>query len=161
MYYSRQVEQYLTRTADIHRLYKGIQRAVRGQIGRWIKGGRHIKIKWKINDMLIIILALKLAEPWLRRLVAGLSPRRPRLAPGWIHAAFVVDSVVLGQVFLRLLLFSRQYQSTVALQTHRSPNRWTVGPLVAAVQRHSLAPSTRTLKLFFYIIILSKKYVEW
>jgi hypothetical protein len=38
--------------------------------------------------------------PWLRSLVAGLSPRRPGFAPGSIHVGFVVDKVALGQVFL-------------------------------------------------------------
>jgi hypothetical protein len=49
------------------------------------------------------------AMPWLRSLVAGLSPRRPRFAPGSIHVGFVVVKVALGQVFLRVLRFSRQY----------------------------------------------------
>jgi hypothetical protein len=39
------------------------------------------------------------AVPWLRSLVAGLSPRRPGFAPGSIHVGFVVDKVALGQVF--------------------------------------------------------------
>jgi hypothetical protein len=34
--------------------------------------------------------------PWLRSLVAGLSPRRP----GSVQVGFVVDKVALGQVFL-------------------------------------------------------------
>jgi hypothetical protein len=41
--------------------------------------------------------------PWLRRLVAGPSPRRPGLAPGTVHAGFVVDEVALWQVLLRVL----------------------------------------------------------
>jgi hypothetical protein len=39
--------------------------------------------------------------PWLRRLVAGLSPRSPVFAPWSIHVGFVVDKVALGHVFLR------------------------------------------------------------
>jgi hypothetical protein len=35
------------------------------------------------------------AVPWLRRLVAGLSPRRTGLDPGSVHVGFVVDKVVL------------------------------------------------------------------
>jgi hypothetical protein len=46
------------------------------------------------------------AVPWLRRLVAGLPPRRPGFDPGLIHVGFVVDKVTLGQVFLRVLRFS-------------------------------------------------------
>jgi hypothetical protein len=35
--------------------------------------------------------------PWLKRLVAVLSPRRPGFAPGSIHVGFVVDKVALGR----------------------------------------------------------------
>jgi hypothetical protein len=45
------------------------------------------------------------AVPWLRRLVAGLSPRSPGFAPGSIHVGFVVDKVALGQVFLSSSFF--------------------------------------------------------
>jgi hypothetical protein len=44
--------------------------------------------------------------PWLRRLVAGLSPRRPGLDPGSVYVRFVVDKVALGQVFPQVLRFS-------------------------------------------------------
>jgi hypothetical protein len=37
--------------------------------------------------------------------------------------------------------FPCQYYSTVALHTHVSSGGWTVGPLVAAVQRRGIAPS--------------------
>jgi hypothetical protein len=43
--------------------------------------------------------------PWLRRLVAGLSPRRLGFDPGSVHVRFVVDKVALGQVFLRVVGF--------------------------------------------------------
>jgi hypothetical protein len=33
---------------------------------------------------------------------------------------------------------------TMAVHTHISPVRWTIGPLVAAIHRHSLIPSTWT-----------------
>jgi hypothetical protein len=46
------------------------------------------------------------AVPWLRRLVAGLSPRRSGFAPVSVHVGFVVDKVALGQVFLRVLRVS-------------------------------------------------------
>jgi hypothetical protein len=39
------------------------------------------------------------ARPTLRRLVAGFQPRRPGFEPGSVHVGFVVDKVVLGQVF--------------------------------------------------------------
>jgi hypothetical protein len=36
---------------------------------------------------------------WLRRLVAGLSPRRPGFAPGSVYVGFVVETVALELVF--------------------------------------------------------------
>jgi hypothetical protein len=42
---------------------------------------------------------VKLAMPWLRQLVAGISLCRPRFMPRSIHVGFVVDKVALGQVF--------------------------------------------------------------
>jgi hypothetical protein len=46
------------------------------------------------------------AVSWLRRLVAGLSPRRPGFDTGSVHVGFVVHNVALGQVFPRVLRFS-------------------------------------------------------
>jgi hypothetical protein len=46
------------------------------------------------------------AVPWLRRLAAGLPPRRPGFDPGSVHVGFVVDKVALGQVFPQVLGFS-------------------------------------------------------
>jgi hypothetical protein len=48
-----------------------------------------------------------LAVPWLRRLVAGLSPRRPGFDPGSVHVGFMVDKVALGQVFPPSVSFHR------------------------------------------------------
>jgi hypothetical protein len=50
--------------------------------------------------------AFSVTRPWLRSLVAGLSPRKSGFASGLIRVGFVVDKVALGQVFLRVLLFS-------------------------------------------------------
>jgi hypothetical protein len=44
------------------------------------------------------VLRYKQAVPLLRRLVAGLSPRRPGFTPVSVHVGFVVDKVALGQV---------------------------------------------------------------
>jgi hypothetical protein len=46
---------------------------------------------------------LQMVVPWLRRLLASLSPRRPRFAPGSVHVGSAVDTVTLGQVSLRVL----------------------------------------------------------
>jgi hypothetical protein len=44
--------------------------------------------------------------PWLRRLAAGLPPRRPGFDPGSVRVGFVVDKVALGEVLPRVLRFS-------------------------------------------------------
>jgi hypothetical protein len=41
--------------------------------------------------------------PWLRWLVADLSPRRPGFAPGSVYVRFVVDKVALEHVIFRVL----------------------------------------------------------
>jgi hypothetical protein len=47
-----------------------------------------------------------MAVPWLRRLVAGLSPRRRGFDPRSVNVGFVVDKVAMGQVFPRVFRFS-------------------------------------------------------
>jgi hypothetical protein len=55
------------------------------------------------------------AVPWLRRLAAGLSPRRLWFDQGSVHVGFMVDKVALGQVSPRVLrFFPRQFHSTCA-----------------------------------------------
>jgi hypothetical protein len=39
-----------------------------------------------------------LAVPWLRKLLAGLSLRRPAFDPRQVHVGFVVDEVALSHV---------------------------------------------------------------
>jgi hypothetical protein len=47
-----------------------------------------------------------MAAPWLKQLVAGLSPLRPGFAAGAVYVGFMVDRVALEQVFLRFIRFS-------------------------------------------------------
>jgi hypothetical protein len=56
-----------------------------------------------------------MAVPWLRRLVAGLPPRRPGFDPGSVRVGFLVDKVALGQVFPpSTSVFHCQFHSTGA-----------------------------------------------
>jgi hypothetical protein len=72
--------------------------------------------------------------PWLRSLVAGLSPRSPGFAPGSIHVGFVVVKVALGRFFSEFLGFPPSiYHSTVALQTHII---WAMCNMLAKKSRH-------------------------
>jgi hypothetical protein len=56
---------------------------------------------------------------WLRRLLAGLSPQRPRFDPRLVHVRLVVDEVALGQVPLSVFQFSPVSIIPSALHTHR------------------------------------------
>jgi hypothetical protein len=52
---------------------------------------------------------------WLRRLVAGFSPRKTGFDPGSINVGFVVDKVALGQGILpSTSVFPCQFHSTGA-----------------------------------------------
>jgi hypothetical protein len=44
-----------------------------------------------------LLVPVSKAVPWLKRLDAGLSPRRSGFAPESIHVGFVVDKVALGR----------------------------------------------------------------
>jgi hypothetical protein len=87
------------------------------------------------------------AVPSLRCVVDGLSLLRPGFTPGSVHVGFVVDKVALPQVFLRVTWSSPvsiipPWLSILILLF----GWWRVGSFVAAVQRHSLTPSTWTSK---------------
>jgi hypothetical protein len=74
--------------------------------------------------------------PWLRRLVADISPRRSRsvhVEAKWKWVRFYPSS----SVFL-CLSFHRCFLMLI------SSEGWTKGPLVVTAQRHSLTPSTWT-----------------
>jgi hypothetical protein len=71
------------------------------------------------NGLLITLLMLLTlqhkAVPWLRRLVADLSLRRPGFDSGSVHVGVVVDKVALGQVFPpSTSVFPCQFHSTGA-----------------------------------------------
>jgi hypothetical protein len=80
------------------------------------------------------------AVPWLKRLAAGLSPRRPGFAPGSIHVGFVVDKVALGQVFLRVLPFSPASIIPPLLHIHLSPPRDVCDTSDQSAHYHHLGP---------------------
>jgi hypothetical protein len=83
----------------------------------------------------------KMAVPWLRKLGAGLSRRRPWSAPRVSLCGICGGRSGNGSV---LRLFTCLYHSNLALHDHMSSGGWTVGPLLAAVQRHSLTSPTWT-----------------
>jgi hypothetical protein len=84
-----------------------------------------------VYDIYVQFIGRNMVVPLLRSLVAGLSPWRPRFAPGSIHVGFVVDKVALGQVFLRVRF------SPVSISFHRrSPNSSSGECVICNVSRH-------------------------
>jgi hypothetical protein len=71
-------------------------------------------------------------------LLAGLSPRKPGFHPGLVLVRFVMDVLALGQVLIRVILFS---PTTIILQMLRSNFR-----SHAALARETNGRSQRTLK---------------
>ena len=61
-----------------------------------------------------------MAVPWLRRILAGLSPPRPKFDMRQVLVGFVGDKVALGQGFLRVLRFSPISIIPTMLHTHPS-----------------------------------------
>jgi hypothetical protein len=84
------------------------------------------------------------AVPWLRRLVASLSPRRPGIAHRSVHVGCMVDRVALGQVFLQVLRFFPVSIVPPWVCILISFGGWTIGPLVGSGPIHSLTPLTWT-----------------
>jgi hypothetical protein len=85
----------------------------------------------------------------------------PGFASGSVYVGFVMDKVVMGQVFLRVLRLSPAniIPPCPSVLIPISLGVWTIGPLIVAVQRHRFTPSTWTrsgllrqdgLKTFFF-----------
>jgi hypothetical protein len=102
------------------------------------------KLFWNLSKVREYYVLTSAVTDSTGKLVGSLSPQRPGFVPRPVYVAFVVDKVTLRQVFLQVLVFPCQYRSAVDLHTHISRGGWKVGPLVTAVQRRSLMPSTWT-----------------
>jgi hypothetical protein len=95
---------------DLHKRFKGVQysiyyRHMRVQVLTTVKMSNVdfwvVALCGNMGSFLITFTAV----PWLKLLVAGLSPLRFGFEPSSVYVGFVVDRVALGQVFLRVLRF--------------------------------------------------------
>jgi hypothetical protein len=98
---------------------------------------RHYGVRrsWRIPYNRLIM-----AVPWLKRLIAGLSPWRLGFAPGSIHAGFVADKVALGQDFL---LVFRAFSANIippVFHIHLSPPHEVCDSSDQAEHYHHLGP---------------------
>jgi hypothetical protein len=101
-------------------------------------------------------VSLRMAAPWLRLLVASLSPPRPGFAPGSVHLWWIKWH--WDRFLSKMFGFPCQY-SIVALHTLISSGEWTIDPLVFSVQRYRLALSTWTIvSESIYGFILPRKW---
>jgi hypothetical protein len=84
----------------------------------------------------IIINFSLMTMPWLRQIVASLSPRRLRS----VHVGFVVDKVALGQVFSKFLSFLCLYLSTVAPYSYAIwvMNSWRAGGCSSETESYNI-----------------------
>jgi hypothetical protein len=84
------------------------------------------------------------------RVISQAISRRPVTTEAWVRAQVSTRGICGEQIGTgtgfspSCLVFPCQYNSSLAVHTHMSPGGWTTGPLVAAVQRHNLSPSTWT-----------------
>jgi hypothetical protein len=86
-----------------------------------------------------------LTVSWLMRLVAGLSSRIPGFAPGSVCVGIVMEKAAYAQVLLRVLGSFPVIIIALWLSSfiyYLGDEQWKIGPLVAALQRHGLTPST-------------------
>ena len=66
----------------------------------------YLRVCYYVSDMKRKNYVWRSAVPWLRRLLAGLPPRRHGFDPSLVHVGSVVDKVTQGQVFSLSTSFS-------------------------------------------------------
>jgi len=107
--------------------------------------------------------ALSFAVSWLRRLVAGLSPRRPGFNPTTDNVGFVVDKVTVAGVFVRVLWsFPRQCHSTNAANwfIHLSPVSHNLDNRHSRQSQHASVLTTDT-HCTVILTVTSKKHARF
>jgi hypothetical protein len=65
----------------------------------------HYAVGINLFHICFVRVGISVAVPWLRPLVAGISPRKTGFDVRSVHVRIIVDKVALGQVFLRVLPF--------------------------------------------------------
>jgi hypothetical protein len=91
--------------------------------------------------------------PWLRQLVAGLSPWKPGFVPRSVHVEFVMHRVTLRQVFLWVLHFTSSCHSSETLSHTTDMNN-----------KLQFSPSTPPplFSLCFHFVELPQKvFIDW
>jgi hypothetical protein len=100
-----------------------------------------------------------MVRPWHRRLIAGLSPRRPGFDHRSFHVKCLIDKVGLGRGFLQVFLFSCQYHSTNAYLCVASNK--TNGRRLGTLQKSVLFRKSRSIiqKCTMTFFLLSYHYL--
>jgi hypothetical protein len=100
------------------------------------------------------------AEPWLKRLVAGLSPRRTGFAPGSVDVGILVDKVALGQCFIRVLRVFSVNIILPLLHTHLSPPHEVCESSDHAAHDHTLGPKLGASSLTWHFAGTEEKRIN-
>jgi hypothetical protein len=105
----------------------------------------NMTVHWGVVPCSLLETDWRFTGPWGRSMAQAVS-HRPLSAEARVHARLNPYLISGGRngaatgFSQRSSGLSCHYYSTMALHAHISPGWWTVGPLVAAVQRHILTP---------------------
>jgi hypothetical protein len=89
-----------------------------------------------------------MAEPRVKRLVVGLSLRRPGLAPNLVSVGFVVVTVALVRLLSELFVFPFAVFYSYSVLTHVSSEGWTVGAVEGQFHRNIVAFHRNNIQTF-------------
>jgi hypothetical protein len=105
---------------------------------------RRMGVSIGIPSFLMLALSGGEAVPYLKRLVAGFSPRWPGFDPRSGYVGFVVDKVAFGQVFSKYFGFPCQsFQQLLHNHHHRSSGAGTIGQQWPTYQADLVSPHPR------------------
>jgi hypothetical protein len=91
-------------------------------------------------------------QVWIELLRKAKFPFLSLIPPDWYQMTLMVSFSALAKKWRD---FSRRYHSTMALHAHMAPGVWTIGPLVAVVQRRSVTLQTWSLRSTVYFAFTS------
>ena len=111
------------------------------------------KIMFHISD-------LKWAVPWLRWLVAALSPWRTRFNPRPVHVVFKVVRMAMGQVSLPVPRFFSHYHSTNASYSFIYHWQYTTWAIDSIIKKHTTL-KCKYIVQWDYRTLCNNDWLKW